>query len=362
MTGLRVAVLAVLCGSAAASDFEDLLASLKGKTTVDCKAVCKSVGKSFSGMGMSSAGEVAFWNCKCGSDRVVVACTGKPFMQCCKDKCAGADCPSKPAGWSCPSGGGCSSKKCKSDNWKEWVAAHNIYRCMHDVPALSWNEDVYADAAKHFKSVKTMIHSKMYDVKPPAGPAGENLFQGTGKYSPLDAVKAWYSEIKDCGKMPGCKNGATKPVGHFTAMSWNGAKDIGCFNNKYNLWGCRYKALDYKSCNTPNYGSDEDWAHNVYPRKNTFKDCLAKVKKCGLPAPKGSEAVDSTTGYDEEDFDLADVLPGGNGVTYLGAFATASLSLAAAAGLVRVWKSSRQPSLVVDSALMQSDTEQEVPE
>jgi hypothetical protein len=359
MMGLRVAVLSVVCGMASSADLTSFLEGLKGQSKVDCASACAAISQKKKGFSSSSKGEVKTTTCKCTTDTLVVACTGTPFLKCCKDKCADADCPSKPAGWSCPSDGGCSSKKCSSANWKEWVAAHNIYRCMHDVPALSWNEDVYKNAADHFKSVKTMIHSKMYDVPPPAGPAGENLFQGTGKYSPLNAVKLWYAEIKDCGKMPGCKAGAKGTVGHFTAMTWNGAKDIGCFNNSYNLWGCRYKALDYKSCNTPNYGGDTSYPSNVYPRKNTFKDCLAKVKKCGLPTPSGADKVDATTGYNEEGFDLGFV-SGANNFMFMGAFVAAAISLAAAAGLARVWTKRRQSSLVIDAdALMETE---QVPE
>jgi len=78
-----------------------------------------------------------------------------------------------------------------------------------------------------------MEHSKSYDVKAPAGPAGENLFQGTGTYNAMDAVSSWYEEIKACGTFPGCHKGNSGTVGHFTALIWHGDKQIGCLGNSY---------------------------------------------------------------------------------------------------------------------------------
>jgi hypothetical protein len=257
-----------------------------GKSSVDCKAVCQAVSLQYSGYGMSGSGQVSTYSCSCGTQAVKVQCVGSPtFTQCCKDSCAGTTCPSQPSGWSCPANGGCASGTCSGTLWQEWVAAHNIYRCMHNVPSVSWSNDVYSDANTHFATVQSMSHSDCYKLAPPAGPAGENLFQGTGRYRPMDATKAWYSEVSACGPMPGCSQGATGVVGHFTALIWNGDKTLGCFNNSYNLWGCRYKALDYLSCNTPNYGDNTAYQQNVYPVMKSFDVCLAAVVQCGLPDP-----------------------------------------------------------------------------
>eukprot|EP00930_Biecheleria_cincta_P080540 TRINITY_DN6887_c0_g1_i1.p1 TRINITY_DN6887_c0_g1~~TRINITY_DN6887_c0_g1_i1.p1 ORF type:complete len:389 (-),score=83.35 TRINITY_DN6887_c0_g1_i1:296-1396(-) len=309
---LRAAVVTSLAALAAA-DLKAHLSSLKGKSSVTCKDVCTADGQGYSGMSMSGKGEVHTWACKCSGGVINVACTGKPFIECCKDKCGGTECPTKAAGWTCPANKGCAEGQCTGNDWAEWVAAHNIYRCMHNVPPLSWNNAVFADVDKHFNTkgqeVKTMIHSKMYDVKAPAGPAGENLYQGTGERTPLDAVKAWYGEIKDCGPFPGCTKGSKNKVGHFTAMIWNGDKTIGCFKNQYNLLGCRYKSLDFLSCNTPNYGGDASYPLNVFPKVKDFHTCLAEVKKCGLPEPKGASAL-ASIGYDEVEEDPVEMVSG----------------------------------------------------
>jgi hypothetical protein len=170
---------------------------------------------------------------------------------------------------------------------------------MHNVPAVVWSEPVFQSAKDHFENQKEMEHSKCYDVPPPAGPAGENLFTGTGSYNAMDAVSAWYSEIKDCGAFPGCDAGhGPGEVGHFTAMLWNGAKEIGCLGNAHNLFACRYKAGDFASCNTPNYGGDTSYPLNIFERVTSYSDCVAAVRDCGLTPeePTGREALAATTG------------------------------------------------------------------
>merc|ERR1719399_450948 len=91
-------------------------------------------------------------------------------------------------------------------------------------PAMAKSAQAWADK-------KVYKHSDSYKLPSPAGPAGENI--AIGQHSREAATKAWYSEVKDCIKFPGCagKNGKGKngkPVGHFTAMIWKGVKEIGC--------------------------------------------------------------------------------------------------------------------------------------
>jgi len=277
---------------------DSVLMELKGGTDVDCGSVCSAVGGSYSGYGMSSSGEVATWACNCGSaGKVNVACVGSPFMECCKDECTAGKCGDAAGGWECPKGGGCPSGACTGD-WEEWVAAHNIFRCMHDVPAVIWGEEVYQDCKATFEHQAAMEHSDCYGVPAPAGPAGENLFSASYAGTPLESTQAWYTEFADCGPFPGCDQGATGTVGHFTAMIWNGVREIGCFTNTYNLAACRYKGEDFKSCNTPNYGGhSEGNMHNVFAQVKTYSECKAAVEACGLAVGDAPHSdIDPTTG------------------------------------------------------------------
>ncbi|CAE7375359.1 unnamed protein product, partial [Symbiodinium sp. KB8] len=83
---------------------------------------------------------------------------------------------------------------------------------------------------------------------------------------------------------------------HFTAMIWQGAKSIGCMSNHHHLKACRYKAQDFLSCNTPNFGGDPSFVKNVYPRVKSFAQCKAEVQNCGLPVFGGRDGLDAITG------------------------------------------------------------------
>merc|ERR1712100_928201 len=99
-----------------------------------------------------------------------------------------------------------------------------------------------------------MSHSKSYDVPAPAGPAGENLAWASYSLSAERSVQMWYDEVNDCGPFPGCKTGSTGVTGHFTALIWDGVKEIGCHANNHGLRACQYRGGDTKDCTTPNMG------------------------------------------------------------------------------------------------------------
>jgi len=186
-------------------------------------------------------------------------------------------CGKSEAGWTCPKGGGCPGGKCTGD-WKAFVQAHNVYRCMHDAKPLHWSEPVYQDALKTFKTAKKMVHSDSFSVAAPAGPAGENLYQSAWKASADDAVAAWYAENENCGAFPGCKAGSTGITGHFTVMVWNGAQEVGCATSDHNVVACRYKGSDFPSCRTPNMHGQH--AANVFKAVRSLEKCRKMVKEC----------------------------------------------------------------------------------
>ena len=87
------------------------------------------------------------------------------------------------AGWSCPPDGGCPGGDC-TGQWKEYVEAHNIYRCMHDLSPVVWSEAVHQDVANFLKGKEKLVHSDSYNLAAPAGPAGENLYQSSQSLQP----------------------------------------------------------------------------------------------------------------------------------------------------------------------------------
>jgi uncharacterized protein YkwD len=78
----------------------------------------------------------------------------------------------------------------------------NMFRCMHGVPPVKWSSAV-AKSAQEWANKGKYEHSKSYAVPSPAGPAGENL--ALGHETIAQANWAWYNEVKDCVKFPGCK-------------------------------------------------------------------------------------------------------------------------------------------------------------
>jgi hypothetical protein len=162
--------------------------------------------------------------------------------------------------------------------WQSWVDAHNIRRCMHDVPPLSWSNAMYANVKKVFQNQRQMSHSDCYGVPAPAGPAGENLAWASYSLSPDKATEMWYDEVNDCGPFPGCQSGARGAIGHFTALIWNGVKEIGCHANHHGLRACQYRGGDSKDCTTPNMGGH--YGTNVFKPVYSQSECEKRVKQC----------------------------------------------------------------------------------
>jgi hypothetical protein len=116
-----------------------------------------------------------------------------------------------------------------------------------------------------------MRHSESYSEPPPAGPAGENLAQGSVDVATV--VRAWYAERNCCGGFPGC----TRPkctTGHFTALVWSGVSHIGCATNATNLIAlCRYWSGPTLSGRTANMQGA--YRQNVLAPSRSLAECLS---------------------------------------------------------------------------------------
>jgi hypothetical protein len=206
----------------------------------------------------------------------------------------GDACSGKPGGFQCPKNMGCPSGDCEEDGpggWESWVDAHNVRRCMHDVPAVTWSNAMYRNVKKIFKDQRRMGHSDCYKLKAPEGPAGENLAWASWSLTADRATEMWYSEIEDCGPFPGCSSGSTGAVGHFTALIWDGAKEIGCHANEHGLRACQYRGGDTFDCETPN--NSRFYTSAVFKNVFSREECEKKLKKCksgqALPDPDPQE-------------------------------------------------------------------------
>lgn len=113
-----------------------------------------------------------------------------------------------------------------ADVAKDCVAAHNKYRHkLEGTGDVVWDEQIADGAlywAKHIAETGNFEHE--------ATVYGENLFMSGTTHDTIsatceDAVKAWYSEIKDWVFTSSKSNGGV--TGHFTQVVWKGTKKIG---------------------------------------------------------------------------------------------------------------------------------------
>jgi len=162
---------------------------------------------------------------------------------------------------------------------QEWVARHNYWRCIHGSPPIAWDAD-FARGAQSWADRGVMEHSDCYNIKPPEGPAGENLAAGSAGYMSIQkAADMWHDENPERG--PKCG-------GHCTAMLWKAAKKLGCGINKQAANGmllvCRYGG----GTPLPNMGGSYE-ANVGFPDMKKEPECKARHLEGGggggAPAP-----------------------------------------------------------------------------
>ena len=153
-----------------------------------------------------------------------------------------------------------------SDSPDEWVHLVNEKRANHGACPLAWATPL-ADGMKEWVDGLTSLHhADSYHIPPPGGPAGENLAWASNGVTAAQSVDMWYNEVNDCATPPpGCQTPKPgKMTGHFTAMVWKGARTMGCAisaNGEYS--GCRWKAGDQLSADTPNMAMPGLYEANV---------------------------------------------------------------------------------------------------
>lgn len=192
------------------------------------------------------------------------------------------------------------------------VAATNAHRAHHGACPLTWNKELAADTESTFGSHNSgsmPAHASgaqsSYKIPVAAGgPAGENIAWGSRVVSTLDQVEhfvdMWYNEVHDCGPMPGCKDGKTGVVGHFTALVWRSATTLGCaITADRQSLVCRYGTPDAaysSSCDkptSPNMGNPGCYEANVLAEGTALPDsCSSDDDTDDQPGPEPSPEED----------------------------------------------------------------------
>jgi pathogenesis-related protein 1 len=146
---------------------------------------------------------------------------------------------------------------------QEMLTAHNRLRCRHGAPPLVWNEAV-ADYAQRWVERAGFRHSDSYNS--PLGPLGENLYATTGRVSAIEAVQLWYGESQGYDYT----REGSMAAGHFTALIWQGARQIGC-GQVGGTVSCNYLASAAMDCSVPNMSGC--YVEQVRPVTRKASDC-----------------------------------------------------------------------------------------
>jgi pathogenesis-related protein 1 len=106
------------------------------------------------------------------------------------------------------------------------LAEHNEWRAKYNVPPLTWDDDLAADAQQFANQV--VLKNKFPPTHRSGSSNGENFFWGTASaFEPKDAVARWESESKNYDRTANtCTAGKT--CVHFTQLVWSTTKKVGC--------------------------------------------------------------------------------------------------------------------------------------
>jgi len=159
---------------------------------------------------------------------------------------------------------------------KEILWAHNLHRCMHGVPLMTWNKEV-GEAAQAWMDEKrgAMSHSPKSRRTNVGGHGylGENLAMGS-HITAAGAEKMWYDEI-ELTNPRGIVKGFSGGTGHYTQVVWKKSVELGCglYDKTY---CCMYG---------PGGNMMRDFEANVFAPVKSEAECRKSLPPAPPPAP-----------------------------------------------------------------------------
>lgn len=182
-----------------------------------------------------------------------------------------------------------------SAEMQEVLDKHNIYRCMHGVPAFTW-DDAIATSAQTWANNGKFEHSTIAQRTVGGVECGENLAWGSPTYPGPTATRDWYKEIdftSPYGTADSMSDStpAGKDIGHYTQVVWAASTKLGCGKGTESsmggeLWVCQYG---------PGGNVGGSFTTQVKAPVKTAEQCGGTAADNGSRAPKVGAATSDTT-------------------------------------------------------------------
>ncbi|XP_078358777.1 uncharacterized protein LOC144643408 isoform X1 [Oculina patagonica] len=173
------------------------------------------------------------------------------------------------------------------------LEAHNKLRSAHNVPPLSWSNELARGAqiwAKKLAKEGGLKHDQLKGI-------GENVFMASQGFDAAaeEATKTWYSEVerydfKTGGHQPG--------TGHFTQVVWKNSKELGMARAKSSD-GSVYVVARYRPAGNdlnafngnvlPKVSTGEE--HQMPEKSSPQQEDLIKMKDFSIPKDSFIDAV-----------------------------------------------------------------------
>jgi len=143
------------------------------------------------------------------------------------------------AGAAAPATPGLVPSTVSADDIQAFLDAHNARRAKYNETPLTWSAAL-ASLAQDWSN--QMAQTGNFDHRPNNN-EGENIFSGTGTYSPKDVVDAWGNEVSNFhADSNTCDPNAE--CGHFTQIVWATTTTVGCGSataaDGTVYWTCNY--------------------------------------------------------------------------------------------------------------------------
>lgn len=167
------------------------------------------------------------------------------------------------------------------------LEAHNIKRCMHGVPLLTWDATIAANA-QAWAAAGTYAHSSQGErTLAGIGYVGENLAWGYPTRTGVHSLEAWYDEVQytdgtpsDCSDTKAGSSG--EAICHYTQVVWKSSTTLGCGKGRATVSG---KLGDFWVCQYGGGGNmGGSFGANVLAPTKSKEECASSGAAPG-PAP-----------------------------------------------------------------------------